>query len=350
MNSSLTSPPPLAFPVLVVIPCLNEAAHIGGLITEMLRQTEGSGSRIVIADGGSTDGTAELARQAAGQHPEVIYMYNPKRIQSAAANLAVAQNGSGFEFWLRIDAHADYPAGFIAALTQEAERTGASSVAVPMDTIGKLPRQQAIAAAQNSRLGNGGSQHRRGGRGKGQYVDHGHHALMRISAFLEVGGYDESFSHNEDAELDARLGQAGHRIWLTGETCMTYYPRAAFLPLARQYAGYGAGRARTLLKHRIRPRLRQLLPALLLPLSLPALLAPLSPGLAAPFLLWLTGVCVLGTAAARQTSETRSLAGACSVIWAVCIMHMAWSAGFCRSLAGHAVDRHSGAIAQKGEA
>ena len=60
---------------------------------------------------------------------------------------------------------------------------------------------------------------------------------MRGSAFLEAGGSDESFTHNEDAELDLRLGKAGHRIWLTGNTFMTYYPRAAFRPLARQYFG-----------------------------------------------------------------------------------------------------------------
>ena len=42
---------------------------------------------------------------------------------------------------------------------------------------------------------------------EGHWADHGHHALMRISAFRAVGGYDESFSHNEDAELDYRLGR-----------------------------------------------------------------------------------------------------------------------------------------------
>ena len=41
---------------------------------------------------------------------------------------------------------------------------------------------------------------------------------MRIAAFRAVGGYDESFSHNEDAELDYRLRQAGYRIWMTDKT------------------------------------------------------------------------------------------------------------------------------------
>ena len=342
--------PELAFPVLVVVPCLNEAAHIEGLIAELLKQTKGSGSRIVIADGGSTDGTVELAQQAAERHTEVIYMHNPKRIQSAAANLAVITYGTEFDFWLRIDAHADYPDGFVATLTQEAVDSGASSVVVPMDTVGTEPRQKAIATAQNSRLGNGGSDHRLGGQSDGQFVDHGHHALMRVDAFLDVGGYDESFSHNEDAELDMRLGKAGHKIWLTAKTCMTYYPRRAFAPLAKQYHGYGAGRARTLLKHRIKPRLRQLLPALLMPFSLPALLMPISVVFAIPFLFWLTAVCVFGTLAARAKPETNSLIGIGSVIWSVCIMHMAWSAGFCRSMAKQVMGRGVGRAVQKGAA
>jgi NADH:ubiquinone oxidoreductase subunit 5 (subunit L)/multisubunit Na+/H+ antiporter MnhA subunit len=41
--------------------------------------------------------------------------------------------------------------------------------------------------------------------GARQWIDHGHHALFKTTAFLAAGGYDESFSHNEDAEFDARL-------------------------------------------------------------------------------------------------------------------------------------------------
>ncbi len=63
---------------------------------------------------------------------------------------------------------------------------------VPLRTIGVTPLQRAIAAAQNSRLGNGGSAHRLGG--ISGYVSHGHHAIFDRREFLRVGGYDESFS------------------------------------------------------------------------------------------------------------------------------------------------------------
>jgi glycosyltransferase involved in cell wall biosynthesis len=48
-------------PVAVVIPTLNEAAAIGGVITELPRRWL---REIIVADSGSTDGTPEIARAA----------------------------------------------------------------------------------------------------------------------------------------------------------------------------------------------------------------------------------------------------------------------------------------------
>ena len=67
-----------------------------------------------------------------------------------------------------------------------------------------------------------------------------------------AGGYDESFSANEDAELDIRLRQLGFKIWLTGGTSIVYYPRSSAGSLFRQYVNWGTGRARTVLKHHTR--------------------------------------------------------------------------------------------------
>ena len=48
-------------PVAVIIPALNEAATIGALVAETRRQGV---AWVVVADNGSTDGTAEAARVA----------------------------------------------------------------------------------------------------------------------------------------------------------------------------------------------------------------------------------------------------------------------------------------------
>ena len=107
-----------------------------------------------------------------------------------------------------------------------------------------------FGAAQNSKLGNGGAAHREVG-GSG-FIDHGHQALFDLPTFLSFGGYDETFSHNEDAEFDYRLARAGGKIWLCSEAVANYFPRLTPLALAKQYFGHGQGRAQTILKHKAR--------------------------------------------------------------------------------------------------
>src|SRR4029079_13894304 len=120
----------------------------------------------------------------------------------------------------------------------------------------------------------------------GRFVDHGHHALMALSAFRAVGGYDEAFSHNEDAELDNRLTASGFRIYLMGGTSITYYPRRSPVALFRQYFMIGRGRAQNTLKHRRNAKLRHFVLAVVAPAICLAALARLSRALAAPPLAW----------------------------------------------------------------
>jgi succinoglycan biosynthesis protein ExoA len=256
----------------------------------------------------------------------VRLLHNPKRLQSAGVNLAAQTFGQAYRWMVRVDAHAGYPARYVSSLAQEAERTGAASVVVAMVTRGDGVFQRAAAVAQNSRLGTGGSAHRIGG--AAGYVDHGHHALFDLPAFLGVGGYDESFSHNEDAEFDARLRKSGGRIWLTGEVSVVYYPRSRPGALFRQYLGYGSGRARTLLKHRERPRIRQMLPMGVAPALILAAAAPIVPAAAAPALIWALICVAYGAAlAATRRSGAALLSGPAAMI-----MHTAWSFGFWKAL------------------
>ncbi|RWB23186.1 MAG: glycosyltransferase family 2 protein [Mesorhizobium sp.] len=307
---------------LIVVPCLNEAAHIGALLEQLRPAAARLGARIVVVDGGSADGTQAIVEKAAAEDPRVILLANPKRIQSAAINLAVSTFGDGADYLIRIDAHGGYPADYCDRLVEEALATGADSVVVSMLTSGTGAVQKAVAAAQNSKLGTGGSKHRH--MSAGEWVDHGHHALMRIAAFQAVGGYDESFSHNEDAELDHRLRLAGCRIWMSGRTQMVYYPRSTLKGLFFQYLGYGRGRAKNVLKHRMMPKLRQMIPLLVFPVVLLTVFAPLFVLAAVPFLIW-AAVC-LGygvVTAIGQRNPAIALAGVSAMV-----MHLGWSVGF----------------------
>ncbi|OAP39916.1 succinoglycan biosynthesis protein exoa [Sinorhizobium glycinis] len=311
---------------LIVIPCLNEALHIEALIDKLRPSVDVLDAKVVITDGGSTDGTREIARRLSEEDPRILFLDNPKRIQSAAVNRAVAELGSGVDYLIRIDAHASYPDDYCERLVEEALATGADSVVVAMQTVGFSTFQKATAYAQNSKLGNGGSRHRTGA--AGHWAEHGHHALMRIAAFAAVGGYDESFSHNEDAELDYRLGKAGYRIWMTDRTSMVYYPRARIVPLFKQYFGYGRGRAKNILKHRAMPGLRQMLPLAVAPVAFGAFLAIVNWAAIIPFGVW--AAACLGYGVWMALGE-RNPYGPLAAISAM-VMHLAWSAGFWREL------------------
>lgn len=309
---------------LIVIPCLNEIKHIGDLLESL---SPLSNCKIVVADGGSTDGTQEAVQAAMQDNNNIILLDNPKMIQSAGINLAVEKYAGDAKYLVRLDAHGEYPKHFVLDLVNEAEEIGANSIVVPMDTVGNSPFQKAVAIAQNSKLGNGGSSHRNANL-EGKWVDHGHHALMSIKAFTEVGGYDETFVANEDAELDFRLTQAGYKIWLTGRTNMIYFPRTSFYSLYIQYYRYGIGRASNVLKHHQIPKIRQLIPLSVFPCLLLCLLTPIYMLFVLPFIGWLLICLIYGAVLAwKKRSLFTLLSGSIAAT-----MHMGWSVGFCETL------------------
>lgn len=316
---------PLAARILVAIPTLNEQAHIETCIRSLIEgDAAARNAAFVVADGGSADDTRAIVAKLAGEFPNVRLLDNPRRIQSAAINRA-AQEGRGlYDILIRCDAHAAYPKGFISALAAAMARTGADSVVIPMDAVGEGCFQRAAAWIVDTPLGSGGSAHRGGKRSA--YVDHGHHAAFRLERFLSLGGYDETFTHNEDAEYDRRVLDAGGKIWLDADIRISYVPRDTPEGLWKQYRNYGRGRARMLMKHRQRPAPRQMIPvANLLLLALSALLAPFAPLLAGFWpALYLT--LLVGSSLGVMVWK-RSLCGAWAGV-ALAIMHNAWALGF----------------------
>lgn len=332
-----TAPPSLARPdaqidprrVLVVIPTLNEERHIEGVLAQLIEgDPRMRDVRVVVADGGSTDATRARVAALAARHPKVTLIDNPERLQSAAVNRAVATFGAEADVLVRCDAHAAYPASYVLDVAQALLQRDVDSLVVPMDARGDGCFQRAVAWIVDTPLGAGGAAHR-GGRRSG-YVDHGHHAAFRVTKFRELGGYDPTFSHNEDAEYDRRLAESGGRIFLEAGLRKVYYPRTTFRALWRQYRNYGRGRARTILKHAAPPKPRQMAPVINLALQAGALaLAPVAPiTLAAPvaYLGALGAVSVL-TAAARGSWCGL---GAGPALFAI---HMAWAIGFVETIA-----------------
>jgi succinoglycan biosynthesis protein ExoA len=330
---------PAAEPVFmtIVLPALNEERHLERCIRSLLDDLYPRDRlELFVVDGGSTDGTVAVAQALAREFRFIRILPNPQRLQAPGFNLALRAADPRARYIMRCDVHADYPPGFLTRGARALERSGAS-----VATYGDAPKasgrfQTAVAFAQNTPLGVGNAWYRLGG--VSRFVEHGKHGIFRREALEAVGGYDESFSHNEDSELSLRIIQSGGRVWLDADLAVGYYPRSSPSALARQYFLYGRGRAQTVLKHRIRPRLRQLAPALLVLGELGALaLAPFSQIVRDAAL---TGgtlyLLALAAAASYGALKQRRPAVLLSAL-AFAIMHHAWGAGFLCRLARHAV-------------
>ena len=311
--------------ILAVIPAFNEERHIETCIRSLMAgDTRLREVPLVIADGGSTDATIAMVEALKPEFPNLRVIHNPKRLQAAGINLAVeAASQNGTRYLVRCDAHSIYPAGFILSVAQSLQDTGASSVVVPMDAVGDTCFERANAWIVDTPLGSGGSAHRGGT--KSGYVDHGHHAGFDLAMYRQLGGYDETFSHNEDAEYDERVTQAGGKIYLDAGIRIRYIPRGSVYRLARQYFNYGKGRARNVRKHRQRLKVRQALPVLALLASTGGLIA--SPVFWPALVLPVGYLGVLGLASLAITVRKRSACGLLSGL-ASGTMHMSWAAGF----------------------
>ena len=309
--------------LLIVIPALNEQAHIEGVIRAIQADAGCAEALIVLADGGSCDRTVAIVQTMGRSDKRVVAMPTDVPLGiSASVNLAVRRFGHGRAWLVRIDAHAEYPPNYASRLVRTAVQQGATSVVTPMLSHGATCFQLAAATAQNSLLGTGGSAHRMVGR-SGGWIEHGHHALMSIGTFAAVGGYDETYSHNEDAELDHRILKSGGRIWLEPALALVYYPRGTMRALARQYFKYGRGRAMTIARHKGRRRARQIIPLAIAPICCLSPFGLLFWPAALPALGW-AALCLGGGLALIRRREPCTAASGIAAI----IMQSAWSFGY----------------------
>ncbi len=247
--------------ITVAMPCLNEAGFIESCLRSVQAQTYPRDRiEILVADGGSTDGTREILARLAKEDGRIRVIDNPQRIQAAGLNRAIrAARG---DVIARMDVHADYAPDYLQKCVEVLERTGADNVGGAARARARTSVQRAVAAALASPLGFGGASFRNAD-AEG-YVDTLFPGAFRREIFDRVGVFDEGARTNEDAEINQRILQAGGRIYLSRDIECYYYPRDSLAGLASQYYRYGQGRARTLLKHGRFVRLRPALPFLAL--------------------------------------------------------------------------------------
>lgn len=323
-------------PVSIVLPTRDERADIRDCLDSLLAQDHPGEMEILVVDGESSDGTAELA---AGIDPRIRIVRNPRVTAASAMNLGIAEARN--DIVVRADAHTLYEPDYVRRCVSVLLAEGAAVVGGPMRPVGITQFGRAVAAVTSSPLGVGpGRFHYATDRAE---VDTVYLGAYHRDTIMEAGGYDDTDLQwaAEDHELNLRIRARGGRILVDPEIRSWYFPRQRPRALWRQYFNYGRCKASTLAKHGTLPHWRPLVPAAMVAGTAAALI-----GGAATRRWWLGAIPVAGyatgaAAAAWALSDAPGV-GPPRTFAALAICHWSYGLGFWagigRIVRGHPFD------------
>ena len=234
--------------ISVIVPMLNEARHVGRLVEDLAKQDFSGDVEVIVADGGSDDGSVDVLRAAAEKHGlELTVLTNAARWVSHGLNACVARARG--DLIVRLDCHSRYPADYLRLLARAAEETAAWNVGGVVVPEGHTEMERAVACAMDGPFGGIGWTRRAAATGRIE-TDTVTYGAFRPEAFAQAGGFDESLERNQDDELNYRIRLAGGRIVLDPEITVSYTPRGSLVAAFRQYYAYGRWKVPVMLKHR----------------------------------------------------------------------------------------------------
>ena len=328
----------------VVIPCRNEARWLHEVLQGLESQTRPAND-VVVVDDGSTDETSLLLEEhlRVGGLPLRI-VAGPTRGVAAAVNAGIAALAT--DLVVRLDGHCrpspDYIARAVALIeTPDVGVVGGVWVIKPgAETL----EAGAIAIAAAHRIGSGGAMYRSGGQSCPRDVDTVPFGCFRRTLWHSLAGLDERLLANEDYEFNHRVRSRGLRVVLDPAMKCTYFARPTVAAVARQYRWYCWWKARMLLRYPGSVRLRQLIPAMLIPVLIALLItAPLAGGgwwwlLPAAYPATMLAGAAHGAASRGRWQTTGWLAATFMT------MHLMWSAGFWASLGAAVASRREAVV------
>lgn len=319
--------------ISVIIPVLNEARGLPAVLRQLAEQLYPWDSyEVIVADGGSVDGTRELVQTFAltAGFP-VSLVDNPAKRSGPGRNAGIrAAKGDIIVF---IDGHCEIASSGLLRNTAEIfHRTGAACLCRPQPLVGTPGSHLSwcIAQVRASTLGHGRDSLIYDMNFSG-FTDPASSGASYLRPVLEaVGYYDESFDACEDVELNTRVALHGFKAYSDPSLAVYYEARTSFKGLIRQMVRYGRGRIRLNRKHRRAASLSGLAPLglllyfLMLPVALMFLLftpalpdrASIIAAAAIPALLY-SAVVVLASLKLSFTSKGRCLFAALAIYPAI---------------------------------
>jgi glycosyltransferase involved in cell wall biosynthesis len=256
--------------VSIIAPMLNEAGQIDRFVTDVANQDFAGDVEVIVADGGSIDGSVERLEAAARRRGLALtVLENPSSWVSQGLNACI--NRARGDLLVRLDCHSRYPSDYLRRCVLAAEEeSDALVVGGVIVAEGRTAMERAVACAMDSPFGgigfyrlytdDGHLLKRLAGAVGLRSARNGHGArradsdtttfgAFRPEAFSRVGLFDESLRRNQDDEFNLRVRLAGGRIVVDPSIRVHYTPRGSLQGVFRQYHEYGLWKVPVMLKH-----------------------------------------------------------------------------------------------------
>lgn len=226
--------------VAVLIPVLNEARDIRGLLDSIAAQSYPKELiKLIVIDGESHDGSAELFMgEAERRGLDVTLIQNRRRRTSVSLNRGL--DAADADIIVRLDARSrvgpHYVARCVRLLTERPDVgvVGGTQIAQPRsaDAVGR-----GIARGLRNQWSTGWAKYRRSS--TPGPVDTVWMGVFRRQELEMLGGWSDEVALNEDYELNARYRRAGYLVWFDPTLRSGYLPRPDLRLIAAQHFRFG---------------------------------------------------------------------------------------------------------------
>jgi succinoglycan biosynthesis protein ExoA len=320
--------------ISVIMPVRNEAIIIKDALSSVLAQnTPQFDIEILAIDAMSTDGSMEIITELAKEDSRLKLFTNEKVLTPYAFNIGLKEAKG--DYICTMGAHTIYDDNYISRCfeelrTYEVVGCGGRLLTRPAnDTL----QARLTAWTYGHPFGSSPRSVRTHSEG---FVDSPVYPVMHKQAMIDVGGYDESLTRNQDNDMSQRLRAAGHKMYCTWKTNAYIYSIPSISALLRYGFRGGMWNVRSLRANFASMGLRHFTPALfLISLIVSVLMGTIGVFYSHPFnvlagmplLLILGSYFALSTISAVHVALRERCYGALWLILVFFLFHMAYGAG-----------------------